>query len=416
MSEFLTLIFGSGLLRVSKQWYQLLTSMPGLWSDLDFSSARKPVSLGAVEKYVKRSNGTTTRVTLDKFGYNAERIPRYVAGRCRALNYLRISGGFIGASILEAARRASNLRTLIISKGSEISCDVASQLLERCSNLERAEFQSVTSAKYRPSRWETDMPNLRTLVLDTRRDVKGLENPILALDALLTRIPNIQTLSVQGWTFISPIYLPRQNVDFSHLRELQNLNITRLEATLPPRLPSTIQTIAMAECTNESRPSTFSFADFDLPQLTRLSLAGWHYLSLADLQACLTPAKGKLTHLDVGTCIALSSANFRELVTQGYLEGIEELVLKSCDVDDEIAMLMARNLPRLKNLNLARTKITGVGVKALTIGLEGKLEHLCLDECRGTNIDAVMLARNMGVKVAFGFQDVSGRSRKIRQY
>lgn len=155
--------------------------------------------------------------------------------------------------------------------------------------------------------------------------------------------------------------------------------------------------------------------DFDLPQMTRLSLAGCFELSLVDLQACLLPSKGKVTHLDIGGCIALSSANLKELITHGYLEGIEDLVLKSCNIDDEIAMFIARNLPRLKNLDLACTKITGVGVKALVVGLEGKLEHLCLDGCHSTSIDAVELARALGVKVAFGFPDPLSWGRRITQ-
>lgn len=389
--------------------------MPGLWRDLDFSAAKKPVTLGAVRKYIKRSNGTTTRVTLDRFGYNAEKIPRYVATRCKCLEDLRIPGGLIGASILEAAPCAPNLKILIISNSCQVSCDTVSQLLCHCPNLERAEFHSVSAAESRPARWVVDMPKLRTLILDTPKVVRrrGQRHSILALDTLLTKIHNILKLSVQGW-FVPPA-LPVLSLDFSNLHQLQHLNISRLIATLPPRLPLTVRMFSMANCNYFPRPQGVSFADFDLPQMVRLSLAGWPELSLGDLQACLVPSKGKVTHLDIGGCIALSSANFKELITHGYLEGVEDLILKSCNIDDEIGMLLARNLPRLNNLDLACTKITGVGVKALVIGLEGKLEHLCLDGCHSTNVDAVDLARAMGVKVAFGFPDPLSGGRRIKQ-
>lgn len=408
------LILDSGLLRVSKSWLQLLTSMPSLWSNLDLSAAKKPVTLGAVRKYIKRSNGTTTRVTLDRFGSNAEKIPRYVATRCKVLEDLRIPGGLIGSSILEAAPCTSNLKTLIISRSCQVSCDTASQLLRHCPNLERAEFHSVSSAESRPARWEVDMPKLRTLILDTPIVIRRHGKPVLALDTLLTKISGINTLSVQGW-FVPPT-LAVQELDFSNLHQLQHLNISGLIATLPPQLPSTLRTLSMTNCDCFPRTQGVSFANFDLPQMIRLSLAGWSTLSLGDLQACLIPSKGKVMHLDIGGCIALSSANLKELITHGYLEGIEDLVLKSCNMDDEVAMLIARNLRRLKNLNLACTKITGVGVKALIIGLEGKLEHLCLDGCRFTNIDAVELARAMGVKVAFGFPDPLSGGRRIKQH
>ena len=407
------LIVGSGLLRVSKKWLQLLISLPCLWSDLDFSTAKKPVNLGAVRKYIKRGNGTTTRVTLDRFGSNAE-IPRYVATRCRGLSDLRVPGGLIGASMLEAAPCATNLKTLIISKSCEMSCDAVSQLLSHCPNLERAEFQSVSAALSRPARWEVDMPNLRTLTLDTpnvRTRRQGW--PSLALNSLLSKILFIHTLSVQGWSV--PPTLPVQRLDFSKHHQLQHLNISRLVAAIPPQLPPTVRALSMADCNCFPRIYGVSFADFDLPQMIRLSLAGWSELSLVELQAYLIANQGKVTHLDVRGCIALSSANLKELIEHGYFEGVEELALKSCNIDDEIAMLIARNLPRLKNLDLACTKITGVGVKALVTGLEGKLEHLCLDGCHSTSIDVVELARAMGVKVAFGFPDPLSGGRRIKQ-
>ena len=393
----------SGLLRVSKTWSQLLNSMPGLWSDLDFSTAKKPVTLGAVRKYIKRGNGTTTRVVLDRFGSNAERIPRYIATRCQWLKDLRISGGFIGASILEAVPCISSLKTLIISEACQISCDVVSQLLSHSPNLEHAEFQSVTGVRNRTVSYEVDMPKLRTLKLDT-----PYPNNLLALPTLLNRIPNIHTLSVQGWLVPSSL---AQTIDFAKLHQLQNLDISRLFMIAPLYVPSTLRSFVMTNCTFPR----ISIPALSLPHLIRLSLAGWNELLLSELQACLIANKGKLTHLDIGGCVGLSNANIKEIITQNYLEGIENLVLKSCNVDDEIATLMARNLPRLQKLDVSNSKITGVGVKALVDGLKGKLEHLCLDGCYSTNIDAVKLAREMGVNVAYGFPDPLRGGRRIRQ-
>ena len=370
------------------------------------------MNLGAIREYIKRGNGTTTRVTLDRFGSNADKIPRYVATRCRGLKELRISGGLIGASILEAVPCASNLKSLIISKSCTISRDVVSQLLGNCPNLERAEFQSISSAGHIITIWEVDMPKIRTLALDLEKPAKGLPPCFLWLERLLSRIPNIHTLSVQGWTL--PPSTLGEPADFSNLHQLQHLDISRLDATLPPRLPLNIRTIVMANC-GPTRSHRFSFVDLNLSQMVRLSLAGWSGLSLSDLRACLLPSKGKVTHLDIGSCVNLSSADLKELITQGYLEAVQDFVLKACNVNDEVAILTAKNLPHLKNLDVACSKITGVGVKALVIGLEGKLEHLCLDGCHSTNIDAVELARAMGVKVSFAFPESWSGGRKIIQ-
>ena len=384
--------------------------MPGLWNDLDFSAAKKPVTLGAVRQYVRRGNGNTTRVTLDRFGYNVEKIPRYVATRCRSLNYLKITGGFIGASILEAFPYMSNLRTLVISEACEVSCDMVGQLLRHCLRLERAEFQRVRSERSRPVLWGTDMPNLRTLILDTQPDARQFGYPKLDLDQLLSKIPNIQTLSVQGWFIVDFI-----DMDFSKHVQLQDLNISRIRAPLPPRLPPSIRMFTMTNCYRIIESPEVEFKDFNLPRLTQLSLAGYPGLQFEDVQACLEPNKGKLTHLNIGDVVGLSSANLGELITQGYLERVEDLVLKSCIVDDHIAMLIAKNLLYLKKLDLGCSKITGVGVKALVTGLGARLEYLCLDECHYTNIDAVIFARAKGVKVAFGFQDSARGGKKIIQ-
>ena len=398
------LISCSGLLRVSKTWSQLLTSMPGLWSDLDFSTAKKPVTLRAVREYVKWGNGAHTRIILDRFGSSVEKISRYIATRCRRLKDLRLSGGLIGTSMLEAVPCISSLKTLIISEPCQMSCDVASQLLACSLNLERAEFQIDSHAKNGLVRWEVDMPNLRTLKLDT-----SYQNNLLALPTLLNRIPNVHTLSVQGW--LVPSSLTAQAIDFSKLHQLQNLDISRLFMCLPLHFPSSLRSFVAKEC----HFPTSSFADLDLPHLIRLSFAGQHGLSLSELQACLIPNKGKLTHLDIRGCVGLSNANIKQIITLNYLEAVEDLVLNSCNVDDEIAILLARNLPRLQKLDVTNSRITGVGIKALVVGLQGKLEHLCLNGCSSTNIDAVRLAREMGVKVAYGFPNPLRGGRRIRQ-
>lgn len=397
----------SGLLRVSKTWSQLITSMPGLWSDLDFSTAKKPVTLGAIRKYIEQGNGTTSRVILDRFGSSAGKIPRYIATRCRWLKDLRISGGLIGASIVEAVPCISSLKTLIVSGACQISCDVASQLLSRSLNLERAEFEIAIQVKYRPVSWKVDMPKLRTLKLDTSHPQN-----YFALPTLIDRIPNIHTLSVQGWIVVN--WSTPQVIDFSKLHQLQDLDISRITMDTPLNFPPTLRSFLLTKCLILF--PGINFAVLNLPHMMRLSLAEWDKLSLSELQTWLIPNKGKLTYLDIGGCVSLSNANIKEIITQNYLEGIEELVLKSCNIDDEIAILMASNLPRLRKLNVANSKITGVGVKALLVGLKGKLQHLCLDGCYSTNIDAVNLARGMGVKVAYGFPDKLKGGRRIRHY
>lgn len=207
-------------------------------------------------------------------------------------------------------------------------------------------------------------------------------------------------------------------MDLLSLPQLQHLNISRLIGRIPPRLPSSLRTLEMAQCHITylaHNGGSVGFSHVSLPQLTHLSLAQWPSLSLEQLRAFLEPSRGELIHLDISGCYDIMYEHLEDLITLGLFKKIEILKLKACMINDEVAILLARNGPRLKVIDLACTKVSGVGVKALVTGLQGKLERLCLDECRSTSIDAVEFARSRGVKVAFGFPDSIGGGKRVRQ-
>ena len=350
-------------------------------------------------------------MTLDTFGTHQESILSYLAERCKGLQELTVPAGFISTSLLKATRHASNLKTLVVSSQCQITIDTVTQILGSCSNLERVEFWNVASSGLR-SDWKGDMSKLRSLVLNACSAKQRPRREFLYFAPLLQKMSNVFNLSFQNW--LPPNLHSEPVTDFSTLSELRSLDFSNVAAMLPPRLPPSLRTLNIAGCLCGTSAQSANLAHNELPQLVRLSVAHWSGLSCADLQALLETNKGKITHLDISGCIEIERDQLKELVQLGYLEEVEELKLNRCCVDDMVAIKLARKLSTLKVLEVGGTKITGVGVKALVTGLQGKLKYLRLDDCSSTSIDAVEFANSMGVVVSFKFPDAK-HGKKIRQ-
>ena len=386
--------------------------MPKLWSDLNFTGAGKPVTLGAVRKYIKRAQGTVTRVTLDRFGANIEKVPRYITSRCNRLQELRIPAGYMGSSILEAAPCATNLKILIISSQCHVTCDTASQLLHHCANLERAEFWSVSPVG---QQWnENYLPQLHSLTLRCASLFGGSNRPeegVLLVNELLPTIPNVRRLNLPNWQLAT---LPQIEADFSVLKHLETLDIPRLapnrQGVGHPILPCSLNSLDMGKSVLNTTLTRWNGSP---NSLVRLSVANMTLLSFSQLSDWLKPNKGNLTYLDIGGCL-FSVHELLELVEEGFLDKIQDLKLNCFSMNDTIAISLSENTNVLKTLHLANTMVTGVGVKALVTKLQGILEYLNLDNCKSMGIDAVAWARSMGVRVAFSLADDSRNGKKIR--
>ena len=154
---------------MSHHWHKFLTSMPNLWSNLDFSGASRTVSLRSVQACVRRSRGSkTTRAIMGQHALSHSDVLKYVTRHCKNLEHLEIKGGLKIRSLMEAAVLASNLTSLVVSFESETTLDAVSLLLAKCRKLERAEFQNVLSSGALAT-WAGDMSNLRCLTVNAGR-------------------------------------------------------------------------------------------------------------------------------------------------------------------------------------------------------------------------------------------------------
>ncbi|KAI4265677.1 MAG: hypothetical protein L6R38_009247 [Xanthoria sp. 2 TBL-2021] len=73
------------LTRVSTTWRDYLKSTPGLWATLDFSRAKADVPKTAIQKYIRFSRGTVSRLTTQQ-SINLQ----HVVTQCKTLEHLEI--------------------------------------------------------------------------------------------------------------------------------------------------------------------------------------------------------------------------------------------------------------------------------------------------------------------------------------
>ena len=227
-------------------------------------------------------------------------------------------------------------------------------------------------------------------------------------------IANIESLVLQNWS--GYLYLSTLPLDLSTLRHLQHLDLTALDPGTFPKLPSSIQTLVVScwpRCVFHKPASQTHIREANLRRLTSLSIDG-NFL-LADLLELLKPNKGRTTTLNLSDSTNLQSEDLCKLIDSGYLTDIVDLTLKQLPFDDHTAERLASQSCALQSLNVAHTKITGVGVKSLLLKEGCKLEQLNLKSCHFVSIDAVEWARGQGVSVKFTFpENELGKSKRAR--
>lgn len=183
-----------------------------------------------------------------------------------------------------------------------------------------------------------------------------------------------------------------------------------LDPRLFPRLPRSIKRLDVSKWYNCGVDlSQEILGSTSLDELVSLSMSGLVRATTTEVLALLAPNQGNLRLLDLSDNPDL---DFSLLATAGYLSGITELSLKSTPVGDDTVKVMAAHLPNLTTLSLSGTRITGVGIRALTKKPGRQVERLNLDGCNFVGIDAVVYARSLGVQVSCKLVDSSkGKSR-----
>ena len=394
--------------RVSKSWRETLTSNPYLWTELDFSHARKIVSLTAVRAYVKYSKNNVIILKSSRSELDQRPSFFYVATHCHTLQELYYDQPAAGETLCRAAKAMPSLRKVSTSSRCRISLEFCLDILQSCQSLQHVEFLSVfVPGIISESPNTRELSNLRTLTLN----MCG-QSPNTDIERVFETITRVRCLTLQGWKF--PSYLANhKEFGFSSFVYLEHLNVSRSRFDRLPSLPRSIREISFEATDFLGHGQVIDLQD--LPNLIRLSLPRNHIIekTLDLLHKLLLSGHGKLLGLDASNR-HFPAGDVECLVREGYFDAINDLMLGQSGVNDAIAELLSERCKSLATLEIPHTQITGVGVKALVNGLRPSLKYLGLDYCNQVSPDAVHWARKQGLQVSYKFPDKKMKGRKVR--
>lgn len=157
------------LLRVSKLWYSLLSSISVGWSHLDFSKTDKQVPIASIRQYVQRSRGSVTQTIIHFSRRHHLTALGYIISKCKVLNYIEILSGFPTFRLVEVVSSSFALKTLIFSTKCEINLNLVYSILDYCQSLDRAEFHNCKTWEGELTARDGHISNLRSLIANVGR-------------------------------------------------------------------------------------------------------------------------------------------------------------------------------------------------------------------------------------------------------
>jgi len=334
---------------------------------------------------------------------------RILATKCKSLATLEfLQTDFGGDSIIETAMIARNLKTLKISAAVELDLDQISQILRHRPTLARLEVDSVKTPR-NPTSWQVDLPGLQILKLCNKASPHNPSLEFLNLPDLIQKAPSLKELRLNRFSC-----LLLQVIDFSSLLSLEVLELVDCTLRAAPKLPSSIRELVLLKITPQPTISHgFQFSS-NLPVLEKLQLDGltFSFPEICRLLDGIDDAEDRPSEYPKLKLLGITGT-FTELWPEGLTEretllihprlrNIEELIFNlntDLMVGDDCAVLISKTFKNLRRLDLSRTWVTGVGIRAIVTALKGKLERLDVSQCRHLGQDAVEWARSHGIEV-----------------
>ncbi|KAK8173328.1 hypothetical protein IWX90DRAFT_138565 [Phyllosticta citrichinensis] len=392
------------LLRVSKRWQSYLTSNDRLWTDLDLSSSRRPVSRNCISKYIKWSNGRIHTVKLNRLSKHQS---LWELGRqCQISSLSLLHPDISGSSITHPLMAFKTLQSLSITSA-VVTPGVFEEILNQVPTLTILNIQCL-GIRREVIDWQRQYPNLQHLRLNCVSDpgVSGWEMMSkIGPHELLKRIPNIRTLAITNFHLAS-------SLDYSHLLHLKTLDLRGSDlSTRPPKLPESIRTLHISSIAVPFRSQETTV----LPRLESLSLKvlGWPLDMHENPDLFLPPL---LQHHTPLRRLALTPSplltQWKALLSTPRLARLEDIdIVDIPDTDEEqTCNLVLGHLPHLRRLRMEGFyHLTGWGIKQLVNGLE-HLEELNLVKCPKIQFDSIEWARKKLQSVQWTpLQEASGK-------
>ncbi|KAK7623649.1 hypothetical protein IWX49DRAFT_54481 [Phyllosticta citricarpa] len=394
------------LLRVSKHWQSYLTSNHRLWTDLDLSSSRRPVSRNCIANYIKWSNGRMHTARLNRLSKHQS---LWELGRqCQISSLSLLHPDISGSSITHPLLTFKSLQSLSIT-AADVTLGVFQVILDQVPTLTSLSIRFLDTGGHNIV-WQGHYPNLQHLGLNCKRGILPNESSsihTITPQQLLMRIPNIRTLAFTNFGRAMGL-----EFDCTHLLHLESLDLLGTNIyQFAPRLPESIRTLRISSLAPDFRVAQ----PLSLPHLESLALSTHPRLQEIFENPDL-PLLPLLQHQTPLRRLALtpspSLANWTTLLAYPRLQKLEEIDLVNIPEADEeqICKLVLDCLPCLRHLRMEGFHVlTGWGIKQLVNGLE-HLEELDLIKCPKLQFDAIEWARKKVQSVKWTpLQESSGK-------
>lgn len=412
--------------RVSKQWKTLIHGLPGLWTNLDFSEAVRPVPSAFLTHCINNSRHKIVSATLKRIK-NMEKVIRALAQSCPQFETFQIiDGGLQGSSLVHELSSAKKVKKLMLGPFAPISAMTLPDLLLACESLQELDCRAVLSgSSVMAPRWRGEFPALRSLTL-SRESSSSSQHSSIDLRDLLMRAPNLECFIFINWS------LPGFLFKFKVLKHLIELNITSVSSSpslLPfANLPRSLQVLTLdmnRPIRNVVLPGP---ADVLLPNLRSLTCCGAKIASLLLSDPSLSSEysspedKECFRHSNLSRLHTLhvqctgGAESVTSLLALPRLEHLRSLQLThNSTINDEVAEYIATHMKHLQHVDLSSTMITGAGVKALVDGLRPTLRSLKFVNVWHCSPDASEWARSQGIRVQYSQNaDIKPKGRKVR--
>ncbi|KAI9677376.1 MAG: hypothetical protein M1817_006328 [Caeruleum heppii] len=348
----------------------------------------------ALRACIRRSKGKATRAVLPHIAGEETQVLQMLVSQCRALEILDIRGSCLGVEVLHAATLAPKLQSLRVGGQTVVDLKGVVFLLRCCPLLECAEFHSVRGLRGEVL-WPPTLPKLKRLCLVASEE-QEMHTLALNMEPLIRCTSEVQELFTAGWKGWSLEF----DSDFRPLARLETLDLRGTQLAFFPRLPSSIRRLnlsAMHRVRLALQPSEGFLRESHLPLLEKLCWSDWSELRAAQLLQILRPSKGRLRELD-----------------DGYLDNVLELNLGGLDIDDDCVALLSDSCRQLMRLDLSKTKVTGIGIKALLTRENSRLGALLLNHCTYISSDAIDFARSKGLTVEWLHPEKLRGAKRVR--
>ncbi|KAF3484171.1 F-box domain-containing protein [Arthroderma uncinatum] len=245
------------------------------------------------------------------------------------------------------------------------------------------------------------MSQLRSLAISLPG--ASTSDPIFFDSTLKDRMPVLEELKITGSLTTINFYESDRDISSHPCLRIIKLSQLRLSNHLEA-LPPALEEIHMAHMTDV----TEHWPDHNILRgLPNLRVAVFdnpsNDINSQSLEEYFESVKPNLTlkSLTLTNCRWVNSSALLRFMLADYLDPLTELNIASmCGVEDETIMVMRSAVPKLRKLDLSRTRVTGFSIKLLADEENSKLETLIVHETEDpVSRDAVEYGRSKGIHI-----------------